>query len=103
METQLSGGITHRGRQRSALLDGLVAVILCVAFGVLVGRLTSTSVRDRPGFGTAKEPLRDNGAHGVRGPSIPTALRLAPERPAPKSYFLPEELGVHHYVVSGAA
>ena len=83
---------SYRGRRLSPRLEGLLAGAVCLVFGVLVGRQTRTSdlapfIPARIGFGTA----------GAWSPS-----RLASEPPAPKPYYLPADLGVHHYTVSGA-
>ncbi len=93
-----------RGRQRTPRLDALLVGALSLVFGVFVGRQTRDSDSTDPaltavGFDTMRWSLGGSGS----AQSFPQWVVRLPGRTAPILYYLPAELGVHHYTLSGAA
>ena len=94
-----------RSRQRSSRSEALLLGALLLVVGFLVGRQTLQSesanlILAGAGFDPSKWPLRGGGSPRS---SSRAASALALAGTAPKAYYLPAELGVHHYTVSGAA
>ena len=104
------GGKLDRSRHWS-LADALMLAVLALVAGVLIGRQSLTSqsavlalvgrtTARGAGFVAARLPL---GGTGKTGGFPPWSSQPAPQRPTPKAYYLPAELGVHHYTMLGAA
>jgi hypothetical protein len=109
IEAASTGDKLYQSRQWSPVEALLLAVLALVA-GVLVGRETLTphsavlalvrrTTARGAGFVAMRRPLGGTGRPGgfPRWGSQPT-----PQRPKPKAYYLPAEMGVHHYTILGA-
>ena len=94
-------------RQRSSRWEAVLLGGVLLVVGFVAGRQTLQSgtadlILAGAGFDPAKWPLRGGGSGRTTSWRAASPLPPGGSVLAPKAYYLPTDLGVHHYTLSGA-